>query len=51
MADILDVWAKQGKKEVSGREMERAYTLACNMNDNVATVLSQIVYAQIGLVR
>lgn len=39
MANILDVWAKGGKKQVTQAEMERAYELACNLNESVSTVL------------
>jgi hypothetical protein len=41
MADILEVWAKQGKTTVSKDDLERAYTLACQMNPDVAPLLEQ----------
>ena len=41
MADIVDLWAKQGKKSLSDEELERAYNLACNMNPDVSAVLER----------
>ena len=41
MADILDVWAKQGKQTVSEADLERAYNLACNMNEDVSASLER----------
>lgn len=41
MADMLDVWAKQGKRDVSDEDMERAYTLACQLHPDVAPVWEQ----------
>jgi len=41
MADILMVWANQGKKTATDADLERAYTLACNMNPDVSSVLEQ----------
>jgi hypothetical protein len=41
MADILDVWAKQGKTSVTDNDLDRAYTLACQLNPDVAPLLEQ----------
>jgi len=41
MADILDVWAKQGKKRVSEEDLERAYSIACNNNQDIVSTLEQ----------
>jgi hypothetical protein len=41
VADILDLWAKQGKREVSAADMERAYTIACQSHPDVAPVFEQ----------
>jgi hypothetical protein len=41
LADILDVWAKRGKTSVSQDDLERAYTIACQNNPDVAPLLEQ----------
>jgi len=41
MADILEVWAKRGKTDVSPEDVERAYTIACQNNPDVAPLLEQ----------
>ena len=41
MADILEVWGKRGKTEVSQDDLERAYTIACQNNSDVAPLLEQ----------
>lgn len=39
-ADILDLWAKRGKTEVTEADLERAYEIACQQNESVSTVLA-----------
>lgn len=39
-ADILDLWAKRGKTEVTDADLERAYEIACQQNESVSTVLA-----------
>ena len=41
VANLLDVWAKQGKTQVSTEELERAYEIACQMNPDVSPVYAQ----------
>jgi hypothetical protein len=41
VANILDVWARQGKTSVSNEDLERAYSIACQMNPDVAPLLEQ----------
>lgn len=41
MADILDVWAKSGKTDVDDADLERAYTLACQLSPDVAPLVEQ----------
>ena len=41
IADILEVWAKRGKTAVSPEDLERAYTIACQNNPDVAPLLEQ----------
>lgn len=41
MADILDVWAKQGKRTVEPADLERAYNLACSLNEDVSATLAR----------
>ncbi len=41
MADILDVWAKQGKKTVTEDDINRAHNIACSLNDDVREALEQ----------
>jgi len=46
MADIIDLWAKQGKRSVSEDEIERAYNIACSMNPDVKAIMDQRQAAQ-----
>ncbi|WP_242394847.1 hypothetical protein [Anaeromyxobacter oryzisoli] len=46
MADVLDVWARQGKREVTDQDLEQAYHLACQMNPDVSPVYEQRRAAQ-----
>ena len=46
MADIIDLWAKQGKRSVSEDEIERAYNIACSMNPDVTAIMDQRKAAQ-----
>ena len=39
MADILDVWSKRGKKEVTEADLQRAYDIACAQDENVSQTL------------
>ena len=41
MANILEVWAKQGKTEVTETDLDRAYTLACQLNPDVSAAFEQ----------
>lgn len=41
VADILDVWAKQGKTSITESDLDRAYTLACQMNPDVSAAFEQ----------
>jgi hypothetical protein len=41
VANILEVWARQGKTTVSESDLDRAYSLACQMNPDVAPLLEQ----------
>jgi len=46
MADIIDLWAKRGKSEVSSDDLERAYNIACQNNPDVAPIMEQRRAAQ-----
>jgi hypothetical protein len=41
VADILEVWARQGKREVTEAELEKAYVAACWSNPEIAAILEQ----------
>lgn len=41
MQTIIDGWAKQGKTELSDGDLDRAYNIACNMDQDVAATLEQ----------
>ena len=41
VANILEVWARQGKTSVTNEDLDRAYNLACQMNPDVAPLLEQ----------
>ena len=46
MADILEVWSKRGKKDVTPDDLERAYNIACQQNPDVAPIFEQRRAAQ-----
>lgn len=39
VADIIDVWAQQGKTSITQHDLQRAYDLACRTNEDVSKVL------------
>ena len=41
MADIIALWDKQGKQFVTEEDLQRAYTLACNMNPEVTRIMER----------
>lgn len=41
VADILDMWGKRGKRSVTDADLDRAYNLACSMNEDVSAVIEQ----------
>ena len=41
MADILDVWSKKGMQSVTDADLERAYNLACSMDEEVSAAMQQ----------
>lgn len=41
LAHILDVWKAEGKQDATTADLERAYNMACQMNDDVRDTLEQ----------